>query len=182
MNEKRITILDKTFELTIPEAEILEAVGKLAERLRNDYEDKNPVFVVVLSGAFVFAADLFRMMQFPYTMAFAKLASYSGLASTGKIIEQLPVSEDIKDRHVVIIEDIVETGYSMEFLRERLMEKHPASIEICAFSFKPEKLKVKDMKVKYVGMQLSDAFVVGYGLDYNSQGRQLRDIYSLIED
>ena len=115
-------------------------------------------------------------------MAFAKLASYSGLASTGNIIEQLPVSEDIKDRHVVIIEDIVETGYSMEFLRERLMEKHPASIEICAFSFKPEKLKVKDMKVKYVGMQLSDAFVVGYGLDYNSQGRQLRDIYSLIED
>ena len=182
MAKERITILDKTFELTIPEAQIQEAVRNVAERIRQDYEDKNPVFVVVLNGAFFFAADLFRMMQFPYTMAFTKLTSYQGVSSTGKIIEQLAVSEDITDRHVVIVEDIVETGYSMEFLKERLMEKHPASIEICAFSYKPDKVKVPGLEVKYVGMTLPEAFIVGYGLDYNNRGRQMRDIFSLIHN
>lgn len=180
MTANRITILGKTFEKTITEQEILGAVKKVAERITADYSEKNPVFVIVLNGAFVFAADLLRHITFPCEIAFTKLTSYAGLESTGNIIEQLPVSEDIEGRHVVIVEDIVETGYSMQFLKEVLADKHPASVEICAFSFKPEKLKVKDMKVKYVGMQLSDAFIVGYGLDYNSQGRQLRDIYSLV--
>ena len=179
MTKERITILDKTFALSIPEGEILGAVKKVAERITADYGDKNPVFVVVLNGAFVFAADLLRMIDFPCEIAFTKLKSYAGLESTGKIIEQLPVGEDISGRHVVVIEDIVETGYSMQFLKEVLTEKHPASLEICAFSFKPEKLRVKGLEVKYVGMQLPDAFIVGYGLDYNHQGRQLRDIYAL---
>jgi len=180
MTANRITILGKTFEKTITEQEILGAVKKVAERITADYSEKNPVFVIVLNGAFVFAADLLRHIAFPCEIAFTKLTSYAGLESTGNIIEQLPVSEDIEGRHVVIVEDIVETGYSMQFLKEVLADKHPASVEICAFSFKPEKLKVTGLEVKYVGMQLPEAFIVGYGLDYEQQGRQLRDIYSLV--
>ncbi len=182
MTTERITILDKTFEKAISEAEIHRAVDDVARRIATDYAEKNPVFVVVLNGAFVFAGDLLRRIDFPCEIAFTKLKSYEGLESTGKIIEQLPVGEDISGRHVVIIEDIVETGYSMQFLKEVLTARHPASIEICAFSFKPEKLRVKGLEVKYVGMQLPDAFIVGYGLDYNHQGRNLRNIYSLVKD
>lgn len=179
---KSIRLKDKVFEVTIPEKTILEAVDRLAKQLHDDYADKNPVFVVVLSGAFVFAADVIRAIDFPCQMAFTKLTSYSGISSTGKIIEQLPVTENVRDRHVVIIEDIVETGYSMQFLKERLAESNPASVEICAFSAKPERCKVEGLNVKYVGMRLPEAFIVGYGLDYDGLGRELRDIYSLRED
>lgn len=179
---KSIRLKDKVFEVTIPEKTILEAVDRLAKQLHDDYADKNPVFVVVLSGAFVFAADVIRAIDFPCQMAFTKLTSYSGISSTGKIIEQLPVTENVRDRHVVIIEDIVETGYSMQFLKERLAESNPASVEICAFSTKPERCKVEGLNVKYVGMRLPEAFIVGYGLDYDGLGRELRDIYSLRED
>ena len=181
MAAERITIHDKTFEKTISEAEILRAVEGVSERITADYKDKNPVFVIVLNGAFVFAADLLKKINFPCEIAFTKLKSYAGTQSTGKIIAVLPVTEDITGRHVVILEDIVETGFSMQFLKDALAQQHPASTEICAFSFKPEKLKVTGLEVKYVGMQLPEAFIVGYGLDYNNQGRQLRDIYSLVE-
>lgn len=177
---KTIRLKDKTFEVTIPEAQILESIGNLVSRIREDYSDKNPIFVVVLSGAFVFASDVLRMIDFPCQIAFTKLASYSGIASTGKIIEQLPVTENVTDRHVVILEDIVETGYSMQFLLESLAQHNPASVEICALSVKPEKCKVPGLTVKYVGMNLPEAFIVGYGLDYDGLGRQLRDIYSLV--
>lgn len=181
MADKRIQLNDKIFEVSITEDEIQSAVKRVAEELSRDYADKNPVFVTVLNGAFVFASDIFRYVDFPCQMAFTKLASYNGVASTGKIVEQLPVSEDITGRHVVVIEDIVETGFSMLFLLEQLKKRHPASLEICAFSHKPEKCRVPGLTVKYVGMTLPEAFIVGYGLDYNQMGRQLRDIYSLVE-
>ncbi len=179
MQSGQIEIEGRTFEPAIPEAAILEAVRGVAARLERDYADKNPVFVVVLNGAFVFASDLFRMITFPCQVAFTKLASYDGLASTGRIIEQLAVNEDLTGRHVIIVEDIVETGFSMQFLLSRLKEQRPASVEICAFSFKPEKVRVEGLTVKYVGMTLPEAFIVGYGLDFNGHGRLLRDIYSL---
>lgn len=177
---KTIQLKDKTFEVSISESEIMEAVKNVAEKLREDYSDKNPVFVIVLSGAFIFASDIIRMVDYPCQIAFTKLTSYSGTASTGKIVEQLAVTENLSGRHVVIIEDIVETGYSMDFLLGRIREQHPASVEICAFSAKPEKCKVEGMKVKYVGINLPEAFIVGYGLDYDGLGRELRDIYSLV--
>ena len=180
MASERITILGKTFEKTISEAEIQEAVNQVAARIKADYEDKNPVFLVVLNGAFTFAADLLKMMEFPCEYVFTKVNSYDGLASTGKVIEHIPILEDLTDRHVVVVEDIVETGFSMQFLMEELSKKSPASVEICAFSFKPEKLLVKDLRVKYVGMQLPDDFIVGYGLDFQHQGRYLHDIYSFV--
>ena len=180
METKQIMLKDKTFSLAITESEIMAAVKRVADELTRDYSDCRPVFVVVLNGAFMFAADLFRQLPFAYQIAFTKLSSYQGTASTGTIIEQLPVHEDITGRHVVIVEDIVETGYSMQFLKDRLMERHPASIEICALSHKPEKCKVPGLQVKYVGMQLPEAFIVGYGLDYDELGRELRDIYALV--
>lgn len=180
VNKKRITLGDKTFEVVISEAEIQQAVDGVVARLTEDYAGKNPVFVTVLNGAFVFAADIFRRVTFPCQMAFTKVASYSGTASTGKIVEQLPVSEDLTGRHVVIIEDIVETGYSMQYLLETMKKHCPASVEICAFSYKPEQCKVDGLKVKYVGMTMPEAFIVGYGLDYDQMGRELRDIYALV--
>lgn len=177
---KRIQIEEKTFEVTITENEIQNAVDAVAKRISDDYKDKNPVFVVVLNGAFVFAADLLKRFEFPCQISFTKFSSYDGTSSTGRIAEQLPVTEDITNRHVIIIEDIVETGYSMAFLKENLQKRNPASLEICAFSHKPEKCKVEGLTVKYVGMKLPEAFIVGYGLDYNQQARQLRDIYSLV--
>lgn len=179
--ENRVKIHDKIFEISIPESEILEKVEAVASRLREDYADKNPVLVIVLSGAFVFASDLLRVLDMPCQLAFTKLASYSGTTSTGKIVEQLPVTESLTDRHVIVIEDIVETGYSMQYLLGRIRESNPASVEICALSAKPEKCKVPGLTVKYVGMNLPEAFIVGYGLDYDGAGRELRDIYSLVE-
>lgn len=178
--EKRVVLLDKTFKLTIPESKILSKVEAVAARLREDYADKNPVLVIVLSGAFVFASDLVRVLDIPCQLAFTKLKSYDGTSSTGKIVEQLPVTENIEGRHVIVVEDIVETGYSMQFLLESLNKHNPASIEICALSAKPEKCKVPGLTVKYVGMTLPEAFIVGYGLDYDGTGRELRDIYSLV--
>lgn len=178
--EKRVLLLDKTFKLTIPESEILSKVEAVAARLREDYADKNPVLVIVLSGAFVFASDLVRVLDIPCQLAFTKLKSYDGTSSTGKIVEQLPVTENIEGRHVIVVEDIVETGYSMQFLLESLNKHNPASVEICALSAKPEKCKVPGLTVKYVGMTLPEAFIVGYGLDYDGTGRELRDIYSLV--
>ena len=180
MSMKQIILNGKTFELTIPESTILAAVKGVAERLKADYEDKNPVFVVVLSGAFVFAADLFRMVDYPCQITFVKLASYEGTTSCGTISEKLAIDDSVSGRHVVVIEDIVEKGYTMEYLLQRIRQQQPASVEVCALSAKPHKLQVRGLNVKYVGMTLPDAFIVGYGLDYDQQGRHLRDIYSLV--
>ena len=181
MNKERIRILDKTFEISLPNEKIQQAVGMVAQQINADYADRNPVFVVVLNGAFMFASDLLRQIDMPHDIAFTKLKSYEGTSSTGTITEQMPIDFDIKGRHIIIVEDIVETGFSMGYLQARLAEQQPASIEICALSFKPQKLVVPEVKVKYVGMQLPDAFIVGYGLDYNQQGRALHDIYSLVQ-
>lgn len=180
--KKRIQLHDKTFEVAVTEEQLLTVIDRLAGELTRDYADKNPVFVVVLNGAFVFASDLLRKVNFPCAFSFMKYSSYSGTQSTGVITEQLAVSEDIEGRHVVVIEDIVETGISMKYMLDRLWERKPASIEVCVLSHKPECCKVPDLTVKYIGMTLPDAFVVGYGFDYNQAGRYLRDIYALVED
>lgn len=182
MASKRINIKGKTFVESISEETIQQSVAAMAKRISDDYSTLNPVFVTVLNGAFVFAADLLRMLDFPCEYAFTKLSSYEGVSTTGNIIEQLPVTEDITGRHVVIIEDIVDTGYSMQFLLQQISKKNPASVEICTLSHKPEKCRVPGLRVKYVGMTLPEAFIVGYGLDYDGQGRQLRSIYTLAEE
>lgn len=176
----RIQIKDKNFEISIPEAKILEHIKMVADKLNADYADKNPLFLAVLNGSFVFAADLMRMITIPSEISFVKLASYQGTTSTGVIKEVIGINEDLTDRHVVIVEDIVESGLTIKRMIETLGTRNPASIEICTLLLKPERLTVP-LEVNYVAMEIPNDFIVGYGLDYDHQGRNLRDIYTVVE-
>jgi len=175
----RVTIKDKSFETSIPEAEILKRIKAVAARINSDMADKNPLFLAVLNGAFIFAADLMREITIPCEISFVKLASYQGTASTGKVTEVMGINEDLTDRHVIIVEDIVDTGLTMKRMIETLGTRHPASIHICTLLVKPEKLQV-DLDIEYAAMEIPNDFIVGYGLDYDQQGRNLRDIYTLV--
>lgn len=175
-----IKIHDKTFKISYPEKDILEKVKAIAERLNRDMEGKNPLFLAVLNGSFVFAADLMRMITIPCEISFVKLASYQGTMSSGKIKEVIGINEDISGRTVVIVEDIVESGLTMKRMLESLGTRNPAAIHICTLLLKPDRLKV-DLNVEYAAMEIPNDFIVGYGLDYNQQGRNLRDIYTLVE-
>ncbi|MBO4826424.1 MAG: hypoxanthine phosphoribosyltransferase [Prevotella sp.] len=175
-----IKVKDKTFRTSIPEAEILKHVKEVAARINKDMDGKNPLFLAVLNGAFVFAADLMREITIPCEISFVKLASYMGTVSTGKITEVIGINEDLAGRHVVIVEDIVDTGLTMQRMIETLSLRHPASISICTLLLKPDKLQV-DIDPEYVAMRIPNEFILGYGLDYDQQARNLRDIYTLVE-
>ena len=176
----RVKILDKTFETSMPEAQIKARVKELAQQISKDMEGKNPLFLAVLNGAFIFAADLMREMTIPCEISFVKLASYQGTTSTGKIQEVLGINEDLMGRTVVIVEDIVESGQTMKRMIETLGTRNPAAVHICTLFFKPDKLK-EELTLDYVAFRIPDDFIVGYGLDYDHQGRELRDIYTIVE-
>lgn len=177
---KRIKVNDKTFEISIPEAEIKQKVKAVAEQISRDMEGKNPLLLGVLNGAFIFAADLMRDLTIPCEISFVKLASYQGTTSTGKVTEVLGINEDLTDRHVIIVEDIVDTGLTMKRMVETLGTRNPASISVCALLVKPDKLQV-ELDLKYVAMRIPNEFIVGYGLDYDQQGRGLKDIYTVVD-
>lgn len=173
-----VTILDKTFETFIPEATILEKVRAVAERINHDMADKNPIFLAVLNGSFIFMADLMRYVTIPCEVSFVKLASYEGVISTGKVHEVIGINESLAGRTVVIVEDIVDTGLTMKQMIQSLGTRNPESIHICSLLVKPDKLQV-DLDIEYAAMEIPNDFIVGYGLDYNQHGRNLRDIYVL---
>jgi len=175
----RVTIKDKTFETSIPEAQILERVKAVAERINHDYEGKTPLLLAVLNGAFMFAADLMRELTIPCEISFVKLASYQGTTSTGKIKEVIGINEDLAGRHVIIVEDIVDTGLTMKQMVEQLGTRNPASISICTLLLKPEKVQ-ENLNIKYAAIQIPNDFIVGHGLDYDQLGRNLRDIYTVV--
>lgn len=177
----RVTIKDKTFETSIPESEILQRVKAVAARINKDMEGKNPLFLAVLNGAFVFAADLMREITIPCEISFVKLASYQGTTSTGKVTEVIGINEDLAGRDIIIVEDIVDTGLTMKRMVETLGTRKPASIHICALLVKPDKLQV-DLNIEYAAMEIPNDFIVGYGLDYDQQGRNLKDIYTLVKE
>ena len=174
-----VKIKDKSFRVSIPEAEIKNRVKLLAQQMSKDLEGKNPLFLAVLNGSFVFAADLMREMTIPCEISFVKLASYQGTTSTGKIKEVIGINEDLSGRTVVIVEDIVESGQTMKRMIESLGTRNPASVQICTLFFKPEKLK-EDLTLDYVAFRIPDDFILGYGLDYDQQGRGLKDVYTII--
>ena len=176
----RVTILDKTFVTSIPEAEILKQVKAVAGQINRDFAGKNPLLLAVLNGAFVFAADLVREITIPSEISFVKLASYQGTTSTGTIKEVIGINEDLTGRHVIIVEDIVDTGLTMKRMVETLGTRHPASISICTLLVKPDKLQVP-LDIKYCALEIPNDFIVGYGLDYDQHGRNLRDIYTLVK-
>ena len=175
-----VKIKDKTFKTSIPEAEILGKVKVVADRINKDFEGKTPVFLAVLNGSFIFAADLLRMITIPNEISFVKYASYQGTSSTGKMKELMGINQDLAGRDVIIVEDIVDSGFTMQHMIEDLKTKNPASIHICSLLVKPGNLKV-DLDIDYAVMEIPNDFIVGYGLDYDQEGRNLRDIYTIVE-
>ena len=175
-----VKIKDKTFKTFIPEEKILESIKVIADRINEDMKDKNPLFMAVLNGSFIFAADLMRMITIPCQISFVKLASYQGTTSTGKITEVFGVNEDLSGRTIVIVEDIVDTGLTMKRMIESLGTRNPESVHICTLLLKPDKLQV-DLDIGYAAMEIPNDFIVGYGLDYDQEGRGLRDIYTIVE-
>lgn len=173
-----VKIKDKTFETSISAEEIAKRVKELAQQLSKDFEGKNPLFLAVLNGSFIFAADLMREITIPCEISFVKLASYQGTTSTGKIKEVIGINEDLSGRTVVIVEDIVESGRTMKRMIETLGTRNPASVHICTLFVKREKLQV-DLDIEYAAFSIPNAFIVGYGLDYDQQGRHLKEVYSL---
>ncbi|MCI6462676.1 MAG: hypoxanthine phosphoribosyltransferase [Prevotella sp.] len=175
-----VKIKDKTFRTFIPEDQIAERVKAVAERINKDLADKNPLFLAVLNGSFIFAADLMRYITIPCEISFVKLASYQGTTSTGVIKEVIGLNEELAGRTVVILEDIVDTGFTIKRMIETLGTRGPESVHVCTLLLKPGKLQVP-LNVEYVAMEIPNDFIVGYGLDYDQQGRNLRDIYTLVE-
>lgn len=176
-----VKIKDKTFKTSFPEEEILKKVKAVADKINADMADKNPLLLAVLNGSFVFAADLMRMINIPCEISFVKLASYQGTTSTGTVKEVIGINEDISGRTVIIVEDIVESGLTMKRMIESLGTRNPESIHICTLLLKSERLKVP-LDIEYVAMEIPNDFILGYGLDYDQQGRNLRDIYTLVEE
>lgn len=176
-----IQVLDKKFIPSIKADEILTHVRRVASEINKDYEGQEPLFLVVLNGSFIFAADLMREITLPAEVSFVKLASYQGTASTGTVREVIGLNTDITGRPIIIVEDIVESGVTIAHMIATLKKQNPKSIDICTLLLKPEKLEVQ-LDIRYVAMEIPNDFIVGYGLDYNEQGRNLKDIYTIKED
>lgn len=176
-----IQVKDKSFALFISEKEILKEVKRIAAQINKDYAGKEPVFLAVLNGSFIFAADLLKEVSLPCEVSFVKMASYQGVSTTGNIREVIGLNIDLTDRPVVIVEDIVDTGLTMAHMLEVLKKQNPASIDICTLLLKPGKLQV-NLDIRYCCLEIPNDFIVGYGLDYDGYGRNTRDIYTLIKE
>ena len=169
-----IQIKDKMFTVSIKEQDILKEVTRVANEINRDLAGKNPLFLSVLNGSFMFTADLLKRITIPCEISFVKLASYQGVSSTGVIKEVIGINEDLTDRTVVIVEDIVDTGLTMQRLLDTLGTRGPREM------VKPDKLKV-DLNIEYVAMNIPNDFIVGYGLDYDGFGRNYPDIYTVVD-
>lgn len=175
-----VKIKDKTFKTSIPEVEIQQRVKEVADHINRDMADKNPLLLAVLNGSFMFAADLMKNITIPCEISFVKLASHQGTQSTGEVKEVIGINEDLAGRTVIIVEDIVESGLTIQRMLDSLGTRNPDSIDVCTLLLKPDRLKV-DLDIKYVAFSIPNDFILGYGLDYDQQGRNLRDIYTLME-
>ena len=175
-----LKIHDKTFKPYLSEEMIREKVQELAAALNRDYADKRPIFIAILNGAFIFAADLFKCLNIDAEISFIKLASYKGMKSSGQVITAIGLDIELFNRHVVILEDIVDTGKTLHEFLPQLRHQQPASLKIVALLHKPE-AKTFPVPVDYTGFEIPDTFVVGYGLDYNGLGRNTAAIYQLFE-
>lgn len=176
-----ITVHDKTFQPFLSEAEIQEAVLRLGKSISKDYEGKNPLFIGVLNGAFMFCSDLLKTVEIPCEVTFVRLSSYAGMHSTGEVRSVVNLQEDIKGRDVILVEDIVDTGLTMQKAIANFSALAPSSIAIASLLVKPECLQC-ELDIKYQGFEIPEKFVVGYGLDYDGLGRNFKDIYQLKQE
>ncbi len=176
---KRITVHDKTFELSIPYSEIDNAITHISVQMDIDLKDKDVVMVCILNGSFMFAADLMKKLNTPCRITFVKVASYQGTGSGGVVKELIGLTEDLKGKTVVILEDIVDTGRTMEQIIKTVMAKEPAELKVATMLFKPTAC-ITPVQLDYIGLEIPDDFVVGYGLDYDGHGRNLPDMYTIV--
>ncbi len=176
-----IQVLDKKFKPYIRAAQIQEEVARLGAQMNADYAGKNPLFIAILNGSFMFASDLFKELTVDAEICFIKLASYKGTRSTGNVITSIGLDESLKGRHVVIVEDIVDTGKTLYEFLPQLTNQQPASLRIAALLHKPEAL-VHPLTIDYLGFTVPNKFLLGYGLDYDGHGRNLKEIYQLVGD
>ncbi len=173
-----ITIHDKTFVPYLPEALILEKVKELANTIDRDYAGKKPLFIAILNGSFMFTSDLFKYLTIEAEICFIKLASYKGTKSTGQVITAIGLDTDITDRHVIILEDIIDTGKTMSEFLPQLRNQHPLSLKVAVLLHKPD-ATVYPVTIDYCCFTIPNKFVLGYGLDYDGLGRNIRELYQL---
>lgn len=177
-----IQINDKSFEVFIRENELQEKITMLAARINDEYQGKEVIFIAILNGAFMFAADLLKSITLPCEISFVKVSSYhGGMSTTGRVDELIGLNASIENKEVIILEDIVDTGITIDKIITLLKAESPASVKVCTLLYKPDAFKGKKAP-ELVGMSIPNKFVVGYGLDYDEKGRNLREIYQLKED
>ncbi len=176
-----LQIHDKRFQPYISETEIANKIQEIANAIGHDYAGKTPFFIAILNGSFMFASDLFKALSIPAEICFIKLASYKGTRSSGHVITSIGLDIDLFGKDILILEDIVDTGKTMSQFLPQLMHQQPASLKICALLHKPE-ATIYPTTIDYVGFTIPNKFVVGYGLDYDGLGRNLKEIYQLIEE
>ncbi len=179
--DSTIQVKDKKFEIFISSEAIDAAVTKIADSMNKELQDKDPLFLIILNGAFMFAADLLKKITVDCSLSFVKLASYSGTKSTNVVKELIGLNEKIEGRSVIVIEDIIDTGQTLEVLLELLKKYNAASVQIATLLFKPEAFK-GNYKIDYVGMDIPNDFIIGYGLDYDGYARNLPDIYKIVSN
>lgn len=175
-----IKVHDKTFDIYLPEAQLQEKIKGIADQINKDYEGKKPLFIAILNGSFMFAADLFKYLTIDAEICFIKLVSYKGMKSSGNVITAIGLDEDLFGREIIIVEDIVDTGKTLTEFLPQLMHQQPASLKVAALLHKPDALK-HPLEIDYLGFAIPNKFVVGYGLDYDGFGRNLKEIYQLVE-
>jgi len=180
MKKNTVQVKDKRFESFIPEERIQKEVTRIAQQMNEELADKDPIFLGILNGAFMFASDLYKQITFPCQITFLKLTSYSGTKSTGTVKQLIGINFDLKDRVVVVLEDIVDTGITLETIIRQLSGYEPAEIKVATFLHKPA-ATIRDVKLDYVGMEIPNDFILGYGLDYDGYGRNYSEIYQLVE-
>ncbi|MBS4065958.1 MAG: hypoxanthine phosphoribosyltransferase [Chitinophagaceae bacterium] len=176
-----LKVHDKYFVPYISEAELSQRISELAGDIDNHYKGKKPLFIAILNGSFMFASDLFKHITIEAEICFIKLASYKGTKSTGQVITAIGLDTDIVDRHVVILEDIIDTGKTMSEFLPQLHHQHPASLKIAALLHKPE-ATTYPIQIDYLGFSVPNKFLLGYGLDYDGLGRNIKEIYQLTEN
>ena len=176
-----IKVHDKEFEIFLPEAEIQKRIAEIAAEINRDYEGKRPLFIAILNGSFMFATDLFKHLTIDAEICFIKLVSYKGMKSSGHITTAIGLDQDLYNRDVIIIEDIVDTGKTLSYFLPKLEHQQPSSLKIAALLHKPE-ATVHPIEIHYTGFSIPNKFVVGYGLDYDGCGRNLKEIYQVVEN
>ncbi len=176
---KSIQVRDKEFSISITAEEIDKAVSSIAERLNKDLKSENPLFLGILNGAFIFASDIFKKITIDCEISFVKFSSYGGLTSTKNVTELIGLNEDIKGRTIVILEDIIDSGITMDHLLTKIWQYKPKAVKVASLLVKP-KAMIKDLIIDYVGIEIPNDFIVGYGLDYNGHARNFPDIYKIV--